>query len=303
MIQQLEPYTKRKLTFGIIKLTADEAEYIVENMAFERQRDIDHKHVGNLTDEMEHDEWVGMSMMLFAHHRRRLWLIDCQHRLRAQVEHARRISKPVTRSFIVQVVREDAAVAYARLDSRQKKRGAHVVAEALGLDIPPALLKPALGAAAYAARYLTRVNTTVQVGNRKVYRADQPYRDSIRYVQERHDAFTAFDKTLSDLTDHDKRVRKALLSTKILPICIETIVSRADDALRFWRSVVSGQNAEAPARYVRDRMHAPIPHLAKKPDYVRAIATAAGWNAHVSGAFQRGRGTTVPVLTTDLEIR
>ena len=75
-IQGLEPYAKRKLTLGIVTLTAAEAEYICEHMAFERQRDADHKHIGNLTDQMEHDEWVGMSMLLFANHRRKLWLID-----------------------------------------------------------------------------------------------------------------------------------------------------------------------------------------------------------------------------------
>ena len=287
-IQGLEPYAKRKLTLGIVTLTAAEAEYICEHMAFERQRDADHKHIGNLTDQMEHDEWVGMSMLLFANHRRKLWLIDAQHRLRAQVEHGRRTESPVPRKWVVQVVPGDAAAAYARLDTRQKRRPPHVVAEALGLDVPAPLVRSALGAAANVTRYRTEQNQRVTVGGVKVA-SDQPYRDSIQYCEERKEAFAAFGTALDNLTHNDRRVRKALLTTKVLPICIETIASCGADAVRFWRSVLSGENAGEAARYVRDKMHEPVRATAKKPGYVRPVAAAQGWNAHVKGVFYRSR--------------
>ena len=303
MPKQLEPYAKGKLALGVIKLTAGEAKYIFEHMAFERQRDVDFKHVANLTDGLEHDEWVGMSMMLFAYHRGKLWLIDCQHRLRAQAEHGRRIESDAPRDYIVQVVKEDAAVAYARLDSRQKRRGSNVVAEALGLDVPPALVKPALGMAAYVVRYRTRVNPTMHVGTRKVNSADLPYRDSVRYVKDRQPEFKAFGETIEGLSAEDRRIRKTLLGVKVLPIVIETIASRGAYAIEFWRSVLTGENTSKGARYVREKIIEPIPHLARKPDYVRAIAAACGWNAHVSGTLLRSRGESVPVLETDLEVR
>ena len=70
-------------------------------MAFERQRDLHFQHVANLADMLEHDEWVGMSVLLFASEGRDTWLIDIQHRRRPHVEFGRWVEAevPGTRSF------------------------------------------------------------------------------------------------------------------------------------------------------------------------------------------------------------
>ena len=103
--------------------------------------------------------------------------------------------------------------------------------------MPAPLVRSALGAAANVTRYRTEQNQRVTVGGLKVA-SDQPYRDSIQYCEERREAFAAFGTALDNLTHNDRRVRKALLTTKVLPICIETIASCGADAVKFWRSVL-----------------------------------------------------------------
>ena len=301
---QLEPFAKGRMKLGIIELTADEALFICEHMAFERQRFIDKRHVANLADDMEHDEWVGMSMLMFAHHRGRLKLIDTQHRLRAQVELGRRLDDPAPRKWIVQAVPKiDAAVAYARLDAHQKKRGGNVVAMALALDVPPILRNVALDAAATATRYKTETDLRVQVGQSRIV-IGQPYRDSIEYVAQKRDAFWSFGDACSVVsTTHDRVVRRALLRRGILPICIETIASRGEDAVRFWRAVLSGQDADRAATYVRDNLTQRNAETARKGSLLRALTVAKGWNAHITGTVYRGRTKTLSVKETDLVIR
>ena len=302
---QLEPFAKGRMKLGIVELTADEALFICEHMAFERQRFIDKKHLGNLADDMEHDEWVGMSMLMFAHHRGRLKLIDTQHRLRAQVELGRRLNDPTPRKWIVQAVPKiDAAIAYARLDSHQKKRAGNVVAMALGLDVPPVLRNVALDAAATAARYKTESDPRVQVGQSRIV-MDQPYRDSIEYVAQKRDAFWALGEACSVVSSpHDRIVRRALLRRGILPICIETVASQGDDAVRFWRAVLSGENADRAATYVRDNLTQRLVEGPRTTSLMRALTVAKGWNGHVTGTVYRGRAKkTLAVKKTDLVIR
>ena len=301
---QLEPFAKGRMKLGIIELTADEALFICEHMAFERQRFIDKRHVANLADDMEHDEWVGMSMLMFAHHRGRLKLIDTQHRLRAQVELGRRLNDPVPRKWIVQAVpRIDAAVAYSRLDAHQKKRGGNVVAMALALDVPPILRNVALDAAATATRYKTETDLRVQVGQSRIVMG-QPYRDSIEYIAQKRDAFWAIGDACAVVSSHhDRVVRRALLRRGILPICIETIASRGEDAVRFWRAVLSGQDADRAATYVRDNLTQRSAETARKGSLLRALTVAKGWNAHITGTVYRGRTKTLSVKETDLVIR
>ena len=301
-IDALEPYQKRKLEVGIATLTAEEAIHICEKMGFERQRDIDDKHVGTCADQMEHNEWIGMSMLLFAHHRRTLKLLDGQHRLRAHGEHGRRVNGQAPRRYIIQRVPEDAAVAYSRLDAHQKKRHSNVVAIALGLDVAPVLIGTALDAAACATRYRTRRDPRVSVGTRQVV-IDQPYRDSVEYVAQRKEAFDAFGTCFEGLAQEDKAVQRALVRKSVLPICIETIVSRGEDAVAFWRTVLSGEGGDRAARFVREKLMQRLSVPTHRISLTRALTAATGWNAHVTGTIQRRHTVILPVKVTDLIVR
>ena len=304
IIPQLEPFANGKLKLGIVTLTADDALFICEEMAFERQRFIDKKHVGNLADAMEHDEWVGMSMLMFGLQRGKLKLVDTQHRLRAQVELGRRLNGPAPMKWVVQTVRKpDAALAYSRLDAHQKKRGSNVVAMALVLDIPPVLRHAALDAAASVTRYRTTTDPRVQVGQSRVV-IDQPHRDSLEYVESRRDAFWAFGEACSVVkTTHDRVVRRGLLRRGILPICIETVASQGRKAVDFWRAVLSGENADRAATYVRDNLNQKVTDTARQTSLLRALTVAKGWNAHLTGTVYRARTKTLSVKETDLIIR
>lgn len=88
-IPALAPFRKPKAEVRVVELTADDALYICEHMSFERHRNIDIKHVGNLVDELEHDEWIGRSMLLFGNFRGELTLVNGQHRLMAHAEFGR----------------------------------------------------------------------------------------------------------------------------------------------------------------------------------------------------------------------
>ena len=301
-IAALEAYQKKKLEVGIVTLTASEAWYVWENMGFERLRDIDEKHVGTCADQMEHDEWVGMPMLIFAHHRGRLKLIDGQHRLRGHAEHGRRARAPVPRRYVIQRVDEDATIAYSRLDSHQKKRRSSVVAVALGLEIPPILARTALPAAAYATRYRTNRDPRVPVGGREVV-IDQPYRDSVEYVNQRKEAFNMFGACFENLAQQDKGIQRALVRKSVLPICIETIISRGEDALAFWRAVLSGEGDDRAAPFTREKLMQPLTVSAHKSSLTRALSAATGWNAHVTGSIQRRHSATLSVKETNLIVR
>ena len=69
-IEQLELYAAGKKNVGIVTLTAEEALFICEHMCFERQRNLDLRHVGALADQVKHGNWIGMPMMLSARCRR-----------------------------------------------------------------------------------------------------------------------------------------------------------------------------------------------------------------------------------------
>ena len=123
-------------------------------------------------------------------------------------------------------------------------------------------------------------------------------------MESRKDAFEALGTAFEDLSPHHKRVQAALLNPRVLPICIDTITAKGQDAVAFWRSVVSGKHADEAARYVRDKMLEPIAGHTKNKAYARAMAAARGWNASVQGTFTRPKNTpTVPVIGTDIQVR
>ena len=301
-IPALAPFRKPKAEVRVVELTADDALYICEHMSFERHRNIDIKHVGNLVDELEHDEWIGRSMLLFGNFRGELTLVNGQHRLMAHAEFGRRRGEPVPREYVIQVVTGDAAFAYSRLDSRQKKRPSHVAAHALDLDVPAVLAKSAIDAADAAIGYRTGSARRVEVGNIRTA-MDRPYRDTVQYVNDHRDAFHALGAAFENLTPHDNRVRNALLRKAVLPICIETVAAVGDKAVRFWRTVLCGENADKAARYVRDKMYQPLPyHHGHKASQERALIAAVGWNAHLTGTIFKPRGKRVALKETDLVI-
>ena len=307
-IPALEPFENGEQSLGVVTLEGRDSLVIAEQMAFEHQRDQDFKHIGNLADVLDHGEWVGKSLLLFARDiEGRLWLIDGQHRLRAHAEYARRSNSAAEHEWVVQVVSDiPPEEAYARLDAMQKKRPAAVVARALQLKVPAFLIKTCLSAAAYGIRYRSKADDKTEVAGSKVV-IDTPYRDRRDYIHERHSAFEAAGKIMFGLSANDSRVRAAVASARILPICIETIMTSAEKATSFWRGVLSGQDASDAARYVRDRMLEAVPATVKNKPLVKAIAAARGWNAEFSGiklsAARPGTTKTLQVQGTDITIR
>ena len=301
-IPALEPYMEPNPDVGIVELTAEEALSICEHMSFERSRSIDNKHIANLTDYLEHNDWIGLSMLVFGTDGRKLKLVDGQHRLIAHTEHARRLKRNISRGYVIQVVPGDAAFAYSRLDSRQKKRPSHVVARALDLDVPEVLAPYALDAAGSAIRYRTERPKRVEIGETLTL-LDQPYRDTIKYIKEHKEPFHALGPAFENLTPYDSRVRNALLRRSVLAICLETVAATTDKGVRFWRAVLSGENADKAARYVRDRMLQRVPYQGQKASRERALTAAIGWNAHLTGTISKPRGKPLAVKKTDLIIR
>ena len=238
-IPALEPFENGEQSLGVVTLEGRDSLVIAEQMAFEHQRDQDFKHIGNLADVLDHGEWVGKSLLLFARDiEGRLWLIDGQHRLRAHAEYARRSNSAAEHEWVVQVVSDiPPEEAYARLDAMQKKRPAAVVARALQLKVPAFLIKTCLSAAAYGIRYRSKADDKTEVAGSKVV-IDTPYRDRRDYIHERHSAFEAAGKIMFGLSANDSRVRAAVASARILPICIETIMTSAEKATSFWRGVL-----------------------------------------------------------------
>ena len=304
-VAALEPFARGDLDVGVVSLRGAEALVIADQHGFERQRDVDQKHVGNLADVIEHDEWVGRSMLLFAKNGDgRMWLIDGQHRLRAHAEHAKRTNSASAREWIVQVVTGEPREAYARMDAMQKKRPAGIVAAALGLQVPTQLIKTCLSAAAYAIRYQEATTTKTEVLGSSVV-LDVPYRDRREYVASRDAAFRKVGECISGLTANDNRVRSALTSARIMPILLETI-AKEGSAFDFWRQALTGKTECDAAGYVRDRMLEPAAAGSKNPALVKPFAAARGWNAFLDES-KPTRPTKLPkslsVNGTNLAVR
>ena len=266
---------------GVIAIDSAQAHILLNERYFEGQRVADLPHVANIADLMESGEWVGASMLTFAKNGDgRLKLVDGQHRLRGFTEYCRRSDEDPKMDFSIQVVAESPSEAYALLDSMQKKRPASVIGKALSLAVPENLLKNALSAAAYALLYAGH-SVIQQVGEeQKNVKAAVPYRIRRNYVDARREAFRILgDEVLKDLRQADNKVRSALTTPRVMPICLETIAASGAEAQRFWRGVVSNNDPNQIQSILREALLQSIPSGRPYAASHKARMAAQGWNA------------------------
>lgn len=278
---------------GVIAIDSAQAHIILNERQFEQQRVADLVHVANIADVMESGEWVGASMLTFAKNGDgRLRLVDGQHRLRGFAEYSRRTEESPTMDFFVQVVAEAPPEAYALLDSMQKKRPASVIGKALSLPVPDSLLKTALSAAGYALEY-SGYNASQMVGEQyKTVKAMVPYRHRLNYVDERREAFHVLgEEVLKGLTKADSKVRTALLTPRVMPVCIETIAACGQEAIRFWRGVAGNHGPTPVQSILREALLASMPAARPYAASQKARMAAQGWNARNKDKFS----VTVPL--------
>ena len=272
---------------GTINVSAAQAHIILDERGFELQRDADHVHIANIADLMESGEWVGASMLTFAKNGDgRLKLVDGQHRLRGFVEYARRAEGSPEMDFTIQVVTETPPEAYALLDSMQKKRPASVIGKALCLAVPDSLIKNALSAAAYALLY-TSYDPMYKIGERgKKVKGLVPYRERRNYIDARREAFSVLGgRVLIGLTKADSKVRTALLTPRVMPVCIETIEACGEEAIRFWRGVATNHDPTPVQSILREALLATLSASRPYAASHKARMAAQGWNARKKERF------------------
>ena len=182
-----EPQDGSKMVNAAIKLSVVNAEAILGQMSFERQRDADPQHIGMLVDMFRNGEWIEGSQLTFTLDQfGNPKLVDGQHRLRAAIQ----AGWEGLWGIRVLFENDSASSMYTLLDAHQKKRPPHVIGRALGFGEFSVRMQSAMIS---AARYQNQWRSEYILPD-GCY--TPPVRDNIARATERREAFAAADKIL-----------------------------------------------------------------------------------------------------------
>ena len=140
----LGPIIDGKQTDVVVALSADDVAFLQsEPVRYERQRDLDERHVADLADVMTAEEWLSQAnRLIFAPNGSDApRLVDGQHRLAGYAKYLRDGGDPLKYTWSLGYINEDANTVYGRLDALGKKRPHSVVARTMGLPDSMKLLR------------------------------------------------------------------------------------------------------------------------------------------------------------------
>ena len=285
-----EPQDGSKMANAAIRLSVVDADAILGQMSFERQRDADLQHIGMLADMFRNGEWVEGSQLTFTLDQfGNPKLVDGQHRLRAAIQ----AGWEGVWTARVLFKNDSAASMYTLLDAHQKKRPPHVIGRALGFGEFSVRMQSAMIS---AARYQNQWRSEYILPD-GCY--TPPVRDNIARATERREAFAAADKILGGANVSAPAARK-LLGAMVLAVVVETLVGdEADKATEFWQAVST--NGGGIAGELRDHLLEGPPRKAGKLFIPRLVANA--WNQRNAEKLKKSTSNKAVVPeTTTLEI-
>ena len=274
----------------MVGLTSADVESLLDDeIAFERQRDADNKHILMLADMMREGEWAQGSQITFSiNDKGKAKLVDGQHRLRAAQSanwegqwHLRMLGGEFR-----------PADTYVLLDAHAKKRPEGVIGRALGFgELNPSMQLAVISAAKFQNQWRTEYKEPNGCSR-------PPVRHNIARVHERMPFFLQAQDLLATGSGGSAATKRKLMGGQMLAIVVETLATDTNgDAPDFWHEVTSHGNGRAGE--LRDRLLQKAP--AKAGAFYMARLVASGWNQRDNAKLHVGN-KNVPVERTSLVI-
>ena len=216
------------LTIRTATLTPEDAQDILDRMAFFRQRDVIPGHVGMLADLMITGQFRAGSQITFAPtNDGDLAMVDGQHRLHAA------ITANWTAKWSIRVLWNDRAEdSYIVMDTSVRQRSSAVIGKAVGYDN---LSKRAQNAIIAAARYQNIWRSDYQPS---VLCNTPPVLDNVARANERLEAFQAADRIIND-KNATTQIKRRLATPMIMAVMTETLHALPEEATSFWTDVAT----------------------------------------------------------------
>ena len=247
-----------------IELRPHEANELAERTRYADQRPCSEATVRQITALMEADRWVPLSLLTAARHGRRIYLVDGQHRLKAQSAVANAES---TLRWAVRIVDDDPAEVYAMLDTIAAARSHAVRMKSLGVRLDGRMLRVCNNAAAFILSHDEL--RTATPGPVLITERDE-------YVLDHQDAFRLADETIRQING---AYHPHLYNPAAVAVIVATIQSKTDAATRFWPKLFS--EGTGPLREMANAIILDRPEKAPTAYYARMLAQA--WNHEMSG--------------------
>ena len=272
-----------------IALGPQEANELAERARYADQRACSNATVRQLTALMEADRWVPLSLLTIARHDHRLYLVDGQHRLKAQSEVKRRDS--VIR-WAVRILDDNPSRVYAMLDTVAAARSHAVRMKSLGVELDGRMLQVCNNAAAFILSH-----DSLQTGKRQPVLLTE--RDD--FVLTHQHTFRLADETIRQI---DGAYHRHLYNPPAIAVIVATIQSKTEAACRFWPKLFT--EGTGPLREMANRILVDRPEKAPTTYHARMLAHA--WNYEMSGGADPvqselgGRGADTGVRETTLKV-
>ena len=272
-----------------IELGPHEANELAERARYTDQRTYSNATVRQLTGLMEAGRWVPLSLLTIARHEHRLYLVDGQHRLKAQSEVKNRDS--VIR-WGVRILDDNPSRLYAMLDTVAAARSHAVRMKSLGVELDGRMLQVCNNAAAFILSH---------DGLQTPKRGPVLITERDEFVLTHQHMFRLADETIRQI---DGAYHRHLYNPPAVAVIVATIQSKTEAACRFWPELFKA--GTGPLRGMANAIILDRPEKAPTTYHARMLAHA--WNHEMSGGEDPvqhelgGRGADTVVRETTLEL-
>ena len=272
-----------------IELRPHEANELAERARYADQRPCSDATVRQITALMDAGRWVPLSLLTVARHGRRIYLVDGQHRLKAQSEIK---NADAALRWAVRIVDGDPARVYAMLDTIASARTHAVRMKSLGVELDGRMLQVCNNAAAFILAH---------DGLRPPKPGPILITERDEFVLKHQDTFRIADGTIRQI---DAAYHRRLYNPPAVAVIVATIQSKTETACRFWPKLFS--EGGGPLREMANAILLDKPEKAPATYYARMLAHA--WNHHVSGGahavqHETAGGVEIWVRETTLKLK
>ena len=262
MLDYLNEYRLGTKRLGTVTLKPSDARDILRELRYTNQRNTNDVHVFHLTSLMKAERWTPLSMITFSRHKGALYLVDGQHRLRAQgdIEDGSHAIE-----WAIRILEQSPGSAYGLLDTIARARSDGTRMLTLGIELEGKTLANCNAAAAFIL-----ANDTTHTASRNT-RGIVAITERDDYVRQHERIFQRVAKTIGAI---DKNHRPRLYSPTSLALLVATILSRCDEAVSFWSDLTRTSNGTR--RRAADLLLLPRPEDSPPTYYTHVLAAA--WN-------------------------
>ena len=277
-----------EFTIRTATLSPENAQEILDQMMFERQRNIVPGHVGMLADMMAGSQFRAGSQITFApNDNGDLVLVDGQHRLQAAIT-----ANWTTQWSIRTLWKDRAEDAYIVMDTSVRQRSSAVIGKAVGYDN---LSNRAQNAIIAAARYQNTWRSDYQL---PALCNTPPVLDNVARANERIGAFAAADPIINE-KHATTQIKRRLSTPMIMAIMTETLHALPEEAVSFWTEVAN--NGRGVAGELKDALIEGRPTKAAV-NFIPRLAAHAWNQRHSNGRLRREHRRPLRVEDTTLVI-